>query len=195
MILLSLLAFADNEDSKIKEGQIISGDKGDAVCYLTIKAKDGSIVSEMADIKLCYPDYSGTFSTFVWKKVKVIATSCKGDPNCASSSSIWIIDDATPLWSVSIKDNENGSSVLQAKSGAHSYSIDIPLGGCFTEKEPSNDFFYKRECDFAGKGGSIALLQSLEKGLQVVMEIHDEKGTAPAVIWTEPQKLGTVFRK
>ena len=195
MIFLSLLAFADNSDSRIKEGQIVGGDKADAVCHLTIKAKDGSIVSETADFKLCYPDYSGTFSTFSWKKVKVIATSCKGDPNCASSSSIWMIDAATPVWSVSIKDNKNGSSVVQAKSGAYSYSIDIPRGGCNTEKKPATDFFYKRECDFAGVRGAIALTQSLEKGLQVVMERRDKEGTAPSVIWTEPQKLGTVFRK
>ena len=67
MILLSLLAFADNEDSKIKEGQIISGDKGDAVCHLTIKAKDGSLVAENADFPLCYPDYVGKFLMFSWK--------------------------------------------------------------------------------------------------------------------------------
>ena len=193
--LLTQLAFAEGKDVQIKEGQIVSGNKGDSVCYLTIKAKDGSMFSEMADRKLCYPDYKGKFSTFSWKKIKVLAKSCAGDPDCTISSSAWIIADATPIWSVSIRDNENGTSVIQAQSGFYDYAIDIPLGGCFREDKDTKNFFYKRACYFAGQGGSIGLKQSLEKGLQVVMDIHVEEGTESSIIWTEPYQIGSFFRR
>ncbi len=188
MILLSLLiqlAFAEDKDVRITEGQIIGADAGDVACYLTIQAKDGSLHHHMADFDLCMPNHVGKHTTFSWSQVNVLAADCEGDVDCGRSDQVWLINFAKPKWSVSIQDNKDGTSVLQVQSGSHSHKIDVPLGGCFQNKPLSSDVFFMRQCYFAGSGGTIGLIQGYLEGLQVFMEMDGEKKTTRSIVWSE----------
>lgn len=191
MILLSIftqLAFAEKTEERVSEGTIIEGQSGDTACYLTIQTKDGSKHQSMADFDLCSPMYVGKYATFSWREVNILSADCEGDVDCGQSDLVWLIDRAKPQWTVSIKDNEDGTSVLKVSSGSHIHKIDVPLGGCSQEEKGSLDVFYKRKCSFAGSGGSIGLKHSNVKGLHVVLALDEEQGTKKSILWTEPTK-------
>ena len=190
MILFSLLiqlSFAEEKDVRIAEGIITDSQPGDIACYLTIQAKDGTRHYSMADFDLCAPTYIDKYSTFSWQKVNVLAADCEGDVDCGRSDSKWIISMAEVKWSASIKDNEDGTSILSVQSGRHNHKIAVPLGGCVRE-EKTDGIFFKRACYFAGAGGSISLKQTDAKGLQALLSIDEKKGMTTSVLWTEPRQ-------
>ena len=186
--LFTLLAFAENKEVQITEGIITDSQPGDIACYLTIQAKDGTKHHPMADFDLCSSIYIDKHATFSWQKVNVLADDCEGDVDCGRSKSEWIISGAQVKWSASIKDNEDGTSVLHVQSGKHSHKIAVPLGGCVREEKADDGIFWKRACYFAGAGGSISLKQTHAKGLQALLSIDEEKETIKSVLWIEPKQ-------
>ena len=84
-------------------GTITGMTAGDVACYVSLRDDRGAAFEEMADFGICEreAELKGRRVRLTYELGKVLADSCKGNPDCKQTRTVALIRTATVIGSVS----------------------------------------------------------------------------------------------